>query len=85
MCLIIDQDVAVDRRDGTVLRADVYCSDSRETLPVLLCVGLTDEAEAEIMPPETNKRLIRPPLVPLGACQGNSGNRRKERSCDSND
>ena len=33
MCLIIDQDVAVDRRDGTVLRADVYRPDSREIAP----------------------------------------------------
>lgn len=36
MRIIVDTDVAVEMRDGTVLRADVYRPDSSERLPVLL-------------------------------------------------
>ncbi|MCZ6874677.1 MAG: CocE/NonD family hydrolase [bacterium] len=36
MRLIIDRDVAVEMRDGTVLRADIYRPDSAEALPVLV-------------------------------------------------
>ena len=36
MRLIIDRDVPVEMRDGTVLRADVYRPDSHEQLPILL-------------------------------------------------
>ena len=34
--IIVDKDIAVPMRDGTVLRADVYRPDSPEKLPVLL-------------------------------------------------
>ncbi len=36
MRLIIDRDVSVEMRDGTILRSDVYRPDSAERLPVLL-------------------------------------------------
>lgn len=36
MRLIIDRDVPVEMRDGTVLRADIYRPDSSDTFPVLL-------------------------------------------------
>jgi putative CocE/NonD family hydrolase len=36
MRLIVDRDVAVEMRDGTVLRADIYRPDSAEKYPVLL-------------------------------------------------
>ena len=36
MRLIIDRDVPVEMRDGTVLQADVYRPDNNETWPVLL-------------------------------------------------
>lgn len=36
MRLIVDRDVAVDMRDGTVLQVDVYRPDSAERYPVLL-------------------------------------------------
>ena len=36
MRLIMDRDVPVEMRDGTVLRADVYRPDSDATWPVLL-------------------------------------------------
>ena len=36
MRLIIDRDVPVEMRDGTVLRADVYRPESNESWPVLL-------------------------------------------------
>ena len=36
MRLIVDRDVPVEMRDGTILRADVYRPDSNDRFPVLL-------------------------------------------------
>jgi len=45
MRLIIDRDVPVEMRDGTVLRADVYRPDSDDTWPVLLQRTPYDKAD----------------------------------------